>query len=753
MATQYLKIVGYADRMSVRPGEKIRFMISCDGPKTYRADVVRIINGDLNPAGSGYKEEVLKSPLSGTHRGRKQPIHAGSYALVASRPSVDSLPSFTVQAMIWPTTPDKREQTLIAKWSERSKSGFQLMIDESGAVALKLGDGKGKMEVIATRKALLKREWYFVGASFDAKTKKVVVYQEPLAEYAGIDDSAEVNANSMLRRVDMGTAPITMAAVIRQTVNGRHRTTSHYNGKIDSPRLAGRAVSRVEMGQMMRPPFPRPLRSALLGAWDFALDIPSQRITDVSDHGLDGETINLPARAMTGYNWSREVWDWTAMPEEYGAIHFHDDDLYDAGWTPELELGVPKTWRSGCYALRLRNGKDEDYVPFYVRPPSGQATAKILFLAPTATYMAYANRMQNWLAPRGELLTDRLFTAFTWEQHLNENPELGLSFYDRHSDGSGCCYSSRLRPILNMRPKVMLQIPCMGSQLWGYNADTHLTDWLEAEGFEFDVLTDEDLHQEGMAALKLYRVVLTGTHPEYYSSAMLDAVKAYTDQGGRLMYLGGNGFYWRIAYHPSLPGVVEMRRGEGGTGSSTSEPGEYWQSFDGCLGGVWRFQDRAPQRVAGSGFIAQGFDISTSYRRTEESFDPRIKWAFEGIGRDELIGDFGLIGGGAAGVEVDIADRTLGTPPHALVVAKSEGLTDCYLLVKEQMPASSPNNFGDTNPLIRSDLVFYETPNGGAVFAFSSIAWCGSLLHNNYDNNVSRLTKNVLARFASDEPF
>ena len=154
-----------------------------------------------------------------------------------------------------------------------------------------------------------------------------------------------------------------------------------------------------------------------------------------------------------------------------------------------------------------------------------------------------------------------------------------------------------------------------------------------------------------------------------------------------------------------------------------------------------------------SGFIAQGFDISTSYRRTEESFDPRIKWAFEGIGRDEPIGDFGLIGGGAAGVEVDIADRTLGTPPHALVVAKSEGLTDCYLLVKEQMPASSPNNFGDTNPLIRSDLVFYETPNGGVVFAFSSIAWCGSLLHNSYDNNVSRLTKNVLARFASDEPF
>ena len=31
---------------------------------------------------------------------------------------------------------------------------------------------------------------------------------------------------------------------------------------------------------------------------------------------------------------------------------------------------------------------------------------------------------------------------------------------------------------------------------------------------------------------------------------MLDALQAYLDRGGRLMYLGGNGFYWRIAFHP-----------------------------------------------------------------------------------------------------------------------------------------------------------------------------------------------------------
>jgi N,N-dimethylformamidase len=38
------------------------------------------------------------------------------------------------------------------------------------------------------------------------------------------------------------------------------------------------------------------------------------------------------------------------------------------------------------------------------------------------------------------------------------------------------------------------------------------------------------------------------------------------------------------------------------------------------------------------------------------------------------------------------------------------------------------------------------------VFSTGSIAWCGSLSHNGYDNNVSRITENVLRRFASDDP-
>jgi N,N-dimethylformamidase len=87
------------------------------------------------------------------------------------------------------------------------------------------------------------------------------------------------------------------------------------------------------------------------------------------------------------------------------------------------------------------------------------------------------------------------------------------------------------------------------------------------------------------------------------------------------------------------------------------------------------------------------------------------------------------------------------------VIARSEELTDTYLLVNEDLPIVTPDTMGSANPRIRSDIVFFETTNGGAVLAFSSIAWCGSLAHNGYDNNVSRLTGNVLRRFAVDEPF
>ena len=107
---------------------------------------------------------------------------------------------------------------------------------------------------------------------------------------------------------------------------------------------------------------------------------------------------------------------------------------------------------------------------------------------------------------------------------------------------------------------------------------------------------------------------------------------------------------------------------------------------------------------------------------------------------------------GAAGFELDRAERSLGTPAHALVLASSSGHSDAYQHVIEEVLMSDSQQGGTVSSKVRADMVYFEYPKGGAVFSASSIAWCGALSHNQYDNNVSRITDNVLRRFAADGP-
>ena len=82
------------------------------------------------------------------------------------------------------------------------------------------------------------------------------------------------------------------------------------------------------------------------------------------------------------------------------------------------------------------------------------------------------------------------------------------------------------------------------------------------------------------------------------------------------------------------------------------------------------------------------------------------------------------------------------------MLASAEGFTDLYQVAIEDQLVSAPNTGGSQNPLVRSDMVYFEGPKGGAVFSVGSISWCSCLSHNHGDNNVSRITENVLRRFA-----
>ncbi|MDP6701890.1 MAG: hypothetical protein QGH25_19720, partial [Candidatus Latescibacteria bacterium] len=88
---------GYADALSARPGEVLRFMVSSESPE-YEAQLVRLIHGDTNPLGPGFKEEEIAAPFNGTRPGRYQPLRAGSHIVIPDHEALVLQQSFTLQA-------------------------------------------------------------------------------------------------------------------------------------------------------------------------------------------------------------------------------------------------------------------------------------------------------------------------------------------------------------------------------------------------------------------------------------------------------------------------------------------------------------------------------------------------------------------------------------------------------------------------------------------------------------------------------
>jgi len=696
-------VVGYVDALTARPGETVTLRVSVlDGTQRYRAGLVRLISGETGPKGPGLKEEAIATGIDGEHDGAAQYTDVGSYAIVDALPALAG--TVELALLVRPGVCGGAIQTLMAL------GPLRLVLDAAGAAALVIGD-----ETVSAARPLRLQWWHRIVASYDPASGEAHVASTPLP---GPHAEREAKAARRVKSGIAATGPLLFAA--EQVTTGR--TTRHFTGRIEAPRLAA---------------------DGLAAAWNFAVGIGTTRIEDRSPHRLHGRTVNAPKRAVTGAAWDGSVHDWRRDPAHYAAIHFHAGDLYDAGWRESLRFTLPDDLRSGFYAVKLASaGRPPFHVGFIVSPKRGTAGARLAVLASTMTYLAYANYRRRMSPGPFELAMGALPTVDMTDVLLAEHPELGASTYDVHGDGSGVCHASSRRPLFNMRPT---------GRFWNFSMDLCLIDWLEAQGIAYDVISDHDLHENGAALLAPYRVVMTGSHPEYFTLEMLQALEAHLGAGGRLMYMGGNGLYWRVTCDAAHPGLIELRRAEDGTRAWAEVPGEYYHA-SGEYGGLWRRLGRPPNILVGIGFIAQGFDNSSYYRRTAASRDPRAAFLFDGIA-DDIIGDFGAWGDGAAGLEIDAYDARLGSPPHALVVASSENHSNAFLLVNEEMLSNFRGVDGTLNARVKADIVFFETAQGGAVLATGSICFIASLAHDDYDNSISRLTRNAVLRFLDETPF
>jgi N,N-dimethylformamidase len=714
MSHTELPITGYLDRFSHRPGNNFTAFVSVRDATDYRVRLVRVIGGDPNPSGPGIRLDPLPN-LDLAIAGRRQPINLGSYGIVPTLPPRDPRTACTLTALICPGLVD-RPQAVI------SIPGLSLTIGSSG-VAGRIG----ALEC-GVNAPMRPGCWFRVWLSVDPASGQVVVGQHRLGQPAPL-----VSTTAHMIAPLPTEGPALIAAIDPAA------PSLHFTGKIEDPAILAGAVTAW--------PDPLPMPDLpVLAAWDFSRDIPTQRFVDVGPHGCHGTLVNLPTRAVVGARWTGREQAWRHAPRDYAAIHFHADDLGDCAWDPSFTWSVPDDLPSGAYALHLSCPAGDDWLPFYVLPKRQGPFAPIAFLASTFTYLAYANHARD---SADAAYMERVAAWDAYPCNPDHYPLYGRSMYNVHLDGSGVAFSSRRRPILTMRPGFLTFNDAAGSGLRHYPADTHLLGWLDAKGIAFDVITDEDLDEEGVALLKPYKAVLTGSHPEYHTAATLDALAEYTADGGRMAYLGGDGFYWRVARDPAMPWAMELRRAEGGIRTWAAEPGEYYHQFDGEYGGLWRRNRRPPQMLCGVGFSGQGLFEGTHYRLTPEARSPRFAWLVEGIDSD-ILGDYGLSGGGAAGFELDRADNALGTPDGAVILARSENPPASFFTVPEEVLAGRRTVSGEKlEALIRGEIVYFETSGGGAVFSVGSITFCGSLWRNGYEGPVSRLLENVVRRFGA----
>jgi len=365
--------------------------------------------------------------------------------------------------------------------------------------------------------------------------------------------------------------------------------------------------------------------------------------------------------------------------------------------------------RSGLYYLHARS-KSGDFFSFpWVVSPQ-QPAASIAVLASDVNWNAYnsfggrSNYIHADQFPETPTVNARLeLTRYTVVEHRTYDSE---TYQPLSLD--------RPDPFNHIDEAEQLTDPIAGRQGCHLaSAEWRLLGWLEQQQFEYDYYSESRFHFDQLP-LESYRVVILSTHPEYWSRAMYDRLKRWVfEDGGRLIYLGGNGLNCEVEF------LDEHRIVYQNTRWSHSEPqydadGKEWES---------RFDKRheSEANLLGVAFTFAGIMTGAPYRVLDDQH-----WCFAGtdLKNGDTFGASSLhqrIPGGASGHETD--KMSAQSPAGAKRLAKG----------------TNPDEGG-------AEIVHFQTPGGGEVFSVGSITWPACVL---VDDAVSKITANVVRRFNS----
>ena len=360
--------------------------------------------------------------------------------------------------------------------------------------------------------------------------------------------------------------------------------------------------------------------------------------------------------------------------------------------------------RSGLYYFRAstRSGQQFSF-PWIVAPKKPEAQTAVL--ASNITWNAYNSfgGRSNYIHADQLPNTPTINARMQLPRYLD--PDHGTWGYDSYAPLS----FERPEPFCSIDFGERICDPIEGRQACHLApAEWRLLGWLERENIAFDYYAETQLH-DGTLNLDHYKVLVIAVHPEYWSRPMYDRVKHWVfNQGGKLIYLGGNGLNCEVSLHNNHSMTVHNCN---------------IQSLEtsGMQGRDSRFALRHESEASllGVVFTPAGAMTGAPWQVVNEQH-----WVFSGTGlkNGDLFGQNSLhkrCPGGASGHETD--KRSASSPPNTQLLAR--GL--------------NPNDGG-------AEMVIFDTPSGGQVFSVGSINYPASLP---VDPVISQITGNVLRHF------
>lgn len=710
----------YMSDVSVAPGEEVSAHVS--SPSSYETAIFKLGPETIRLSPEDARRE-LSAPLARQvgERAAANPIRPGSYMLVEGVPPAG--PVITVGAWVRPWRLPSLDVVqwawsgVISDFDYPHRCRFALLLDHAGRLGLYAGGGTfdhANLLLAETDLGSRMGQWiHLVGAVSEDGTGRIYVDGEAVAEDGSFEVAAtegsqvRIGATAEAGQVDgFLDADITSPFIIEAELDDT-----------SIRRLADdRALSPLE--DLVPPDTP------IWGYWPFTDR--SNLGADLSGHARHGNLVNCPVTSIGGPasdpSEGGPEYDPDADPNRGNAIRFASDDLTDADWPAALTWRVPDDSPSGIYAARLRlDGQSIDdaiHVPFVVSRRRPQAADSVALLCATNTWLAYGRRPA----------ATRVVSGMT------------SSFYSVHHSGNPFFHVGFRLPLPHLDPFVFESARAARMK------SSHLVrpelaalSWLEERQVPYEVITDSDLHAEP-ELLDRFRALFIAGHNEYWTDEMWRGIDDYLRRDGRVVSLSGNTGCWRVTLDLEAR-IIESRKVVDHHDDRWLSPanwGERWHCHGGGAGGQFVLLDRPAYRVLGvdtQGMIDDGTPTAFAGFEVVES----DHFLFQSPGRvpipsDAVIGTSSVTGPAASGYEFDVTAKRLGLeqelPPGLVVLASAFGQRNL------EWNGVETDHGGD--------IVYWERPQGGRVFAIGSIAATGALLT---DESIDALVGNVLHEF------